>query len=277
MRPRSAICASVSPECTGPITGFIIPPGSPGSPIRLVRLRPTVTDGSFWPATRRTFIRRWVDRAQHWRPGCGESRMETQVISRRHRNSLLDTYHGERHPSLLACCARRWRRSRSCARTTGSRLAPLSMDEPRRRFGALMSGLDIHYDMGQGHPLLGRRMPDLDLVTAGGLVRAFALLHNARAVLLNIGRPGSLTIAPWRDCVQVVDAAYAGKWELPVLGLVPAPAAVLVHPEGYVGWVGEQRTKPAGAHGRAHQVVWFARRRLANGYGWRAASARAHA
>ena len=42
----------------------------------------------------------------------------------------------------------------------------LRMDEPRRRFAATMSGLDIHYDLGSGHPLLGRRMPDLDIVTS---------------------------------------------------------------------------------------------------------------
>ena len=54
------------------------------------------------------------------------------------------------------------------------------MDEPRKRFAAMMSGLDIHYDLGEGHPLLGRRMPDLDLVTADGPLRVFTLLHEAR-------------------------------------------------------------------------------------------------
>ena len=119
----------------------------------------------------------------------------------------------------------------------------LSMDEPRKRFAAMMSGLDIHYDLGEGHPLLGRRMPDLDLVTAGGPRRVFTLLHDARPVLLNLGEPGALDIAPWADRVRRVDARYAGPWELPVLGAVPAPAAVLIRPDGYVAWVGDGRPR----------------------------------
>jgi hypothetical protein len=113
------------------------------------------------------------------------------------------------------------------------------MDEPRRRFAAMMSGLDIHYDLGEGHPLLGRRMPDLDLVTADGPLRVFTLLHDARPVLLNLGEPGGLHTSPWADRVQQVDATYGGPWELPALGPVTAPAAVLIRPDGYVAWVGE--------------------------------------
>ena len=96
----------------------------------------------------------------------------------------------------------------------------LSMDEPRKRFAAMMSGLDIHYDLGEGHPLLGRRMPDLDLVTADGPLRVFTLLHDARPVLLNLGEPGGFDITPWADRVQLIDAEYVGPWELPVLGAV---------------------------------------------------------
>jgi hypothetical protein len=113
------------------------------------------------------------------------------------------------------------------------------MDEPRRRFAAMMSGLDIHYDLGDGHPLLGRRMPDLDLVTANGPLRVFALLHDARSVLLNLGEPGGFDISPWADRVQVIDAKCDGPWELPVLGAATAPTAVLIRPDGYVAWVGE--------------------------------------
>ena len=116
----------------------------------------------------------------------------------------------------------------------------LGMEEPRRRFAAMMSGLDIHYDLGEGHPLLGRRMPDLDLVTANGPLRVFALLHGARPVLLNFGEPGGLDIAPWADRVKVIDARYAGPWELPALGAVTAPTIVLIRPDGYVAWVGDQ-------------------------------------
>ncbi len=116
----------------------------------------------------------------------------------------------------------------------------LGMDEPRKRYAGMMSGLDIHYDLGEGHPLLGRRMPDLDLVTADGPVRVFTLLHDARPVLLDLGPPGAVDSAPWADRVQLIDATYRGSWELPVLGAVTAPAAVLIRPDGYVAWVGDR-------------------------------------
>jgi 3-(3-hydroxy-phenyl)propionate hydroxylase len=103
----------------------------------------------------------------------------------------------------------------------------------------MMSGLGIHYDLGEGHPLLGRRMPDLDLVTANGPVRVFTLLHDARPVLLNFGDAGSIDITPWADRVQSIDAKYAGAWELPAIGAVTAPTAVLIRPDGYVAWVGD--------------------------------------
>jgi hypothetical protein len=115
----------------------------------------------------------------------------------------------------------------------------LSMDEPRKRIAAMMSGLDIHYDLGEGHPLLGRRMPDLDLVTSGGTVRVFTLLHDAHAVFINLGKRISFDISPWAHRVLAIDAKYAGNWELPVLGQVAAPAAVLIRPDGYIAWVGD--------------------------------------
>jgi hypothetical protein len=130
----------------------------------------------------------------------------------------------------------------SALRETMSEL--LGMDEPRKRVAAMMSGLDIHYDLGEGHPLFGRRMPDLDLVTADGPVRVFTLLHDARPVLLNLGEPGGFDIGPWADRVQLIDAEYVGAWELPILGAVTAPTAVLIRPDGYVAW---GRPNPAGA------------------------------
>jgi 3-(3-hydroxy-phenyl)propionate hydroxylase len=168
-----------------------------------------------------------------------------QVVNQTSPESLLDTYHAERHPvgarvlqNTMAQTALMGSGARIDAlRDTMSEL--LSMDEPRKRFAAMMSGLDIHYDLGEGHPLLGRRLPDLDLVTANGPLRVFTLLHDARPVLLNLGEPGGFDITPWADRVRLIDAEYVGKWELPVFGGVTAPTAVLIRPDGYVAWVGD--------------------------------------
>jgi len=168
-----------------------------------------------------------------------------QVVNRTSPDSLLDTYHAERHPvaarvlrTTMAQVALFREDDRIKAlRDTIAEL--LSMDEPRTRFAAMMSGLDIHYDLGEGHPLLGRRMPDLDLVTATGAQRVFTLLHDARPVLLNLGEPGGFDITPWADRVQLIDAEYVGTWKLPALGAVSAPTAVLIRPDGYVAWVGD--------------------------------------
>ena len=168
-----------------------------------------------------------------------------QVIKRTSPESLLDTYHAERHPvaarvlrnTMAQVALMRADDRIEALRDTVSEL--LSMDEPRKRFAAMMSGLDIRYDLGEGHPLLGRRMPDLDLVTANGPLRVFALLHETRPVLLNLGEPGGFDITPWADRVQLIDAKYSGAWELPALGVVTAPTAVLIRPDGYVAWVGE--------------------------------------
>jgi hypothetical protein len=115
----------------------------------------------------------------------------------------------------------------------------LAMDEPRRSVAAMIAGLDIRYDLGEGHPLLGRRMPDLDLRTDGGPTRVSALLHDARAVLLALGAPRRPDLAPGAGRVRVVTAEHDGPWQLPVLGEVPAPPAVLIRPDGHVAWTGE--------------------------------------
>jgi 2-polyprenyl-6-methoxyphenol hydroxylase-like FAD-dependent oxidoreductase len=182
-----------------------------------------------------------------------------QVVKGTSPDTLLDTYHGERHPvgarvlrnamSQMALLRQDDRTTALC--DTVSEL--LSMDEPRKRFAAMMSGLDIRYDLGEGHPLLGRRMPDLDLVTANGPVRVFTLLHDARPVLLNLGEAGVFDIARWADRVRLVDAKYVGAWDLPALGEVAAPSAVLVRPDGYVAWVANQSD-----HGLADALTkWF--------------------
>ena len=165
-------------------------------------------------------------------------------------DGLLDTYHAERHP--VAARTLRYTMAQTALQRRDDRTQAVvdvvaelaAMDEPRRMLAGLISGLDIRYDLGEGHPLLGRRMPDLDLVTAEGLagggdrggVRVFELMHEARPLLLKFGQPGDLE-ADGR--VRMLDARYEGEWELPVIGVVTAPTAVLVRPDGYVAWVGD--------------------------------------
>ena len=169
-----------------------------------------------------------------------------QVVKGTSPESLLDTYQAERHPvgarvlhntMAQVALARIDERSRALRDTV---IEQLSMDEPRKRIAGMISGLDIHYDLGEGHPLLGRRMPDLDLhTTDGGPTRVFTLLHDARPLLLDLDESGGFDITPWADRVRLIDAEHEGVWELPVLGEVSAPAGVLIRPDGHVAWVGD--------------------------------------
>jgi 2-polyprenyl-6-methoxyphenol hydroxylase-like FAD-dependent oxidoreductase len=169
-----------------------------------------------------------------------------QVVKGTSPDSLLDTYHAERHPvaarvlrhTMASVVLRRDDDRTKALRDTMAEL--LGMEEPRKMFAAMMSGLGIHYDLGEGHPLLGRRMPDLDLTTDNGPLRVFTLLHDARPVLLNLGEPGGFDITPWADRVRLINARYDGVWDLPALGPVTAPAAVLIRPDGHVAWVGDR-------------------------------------
>ena len=169
-----------------------------------------------------------------------------QVVKNTAPDSLLDSYHDERHP--VGARVLRQTIAQALLQRRDDRMQALvdvlseltSLDEPRKHIAGLMSGLDIHYDLGEGHPLLGRRMPDLDVITADGPVRVFELLRDARPLLLNLGQPGDCDITPWADRVKLIDASYEGEWELPVIGLVSAPTAVLVRPDGYVAWVKDE-------------------------------------
>jgi 2-polyprenyl-6-methoxyphenol hydroxylase-like FAD-dependent oxidoreductase len=172
-----------------------------------------------------------------------------QVVKQQSPEGLLDTYHAERHPvaarvirNTMAQVALLDRLNERVKALRETMTELLSMDEPRKQYGAMMAGLDIRYDFGDGHPLLGRRMPDLDLVTASGRVRLFALLHDARPVLLSFGESEScsdLTLPVWAKHAKAIDATYDGAWELPAIGSVTAPIAVLIRPDGYVAWVGK--------------------------------------
>jgi len=167
-----------------------------------------------------------------------------QVIHGTSPESLLDTYHAERHP--VGARALRNTMALSATERGEDRVQALremmtemmQNGESRRQYVAMMAGLDIHYDCGDWHPLLGRRMPDLDVQTANGPLRLFTLLHDARPVLLNLGEPIGSEFKPWANRVKQVDATYDGAWKLPSLGDVAAPTAVLIRPDGYVAWVG---------------------------------------
>lgn len=184
-----------------------------------------------------------------------------QVVKGISPESLLDTYQEERHPAAarsLRYTMAQNALSRADPRTGALRetLAEVSaLDEPRRHLGALIAGLDVRYDLGEGHPLLGRRVPDLDLLTAAGPTRVHALLHDARPVLLNLGEPGGLDGLERPERVQLLDARCDGAWELPALGPVEAPSAVLVRPDGHVAWVGD-----GDEAGLSHAMAtWFGR------------------
>jgi 3-(3-hydroxy-phenyl)propionate hydroxylase len=166
-----------------------------------------------------------------------------QVVNGTSPESLLDSYQAERHPigarmlrtTMAITALNRGDERTKALRETVSEL--LKLDEARKRYAALLSGLDVCYELGKGHPLLGRRMPDLDVITSNGPQRVFSLLHAARPVLLDLG--DTLDISPWADRVRRIAARYAGVWELPVIGPVTAPAAVLIRPDGHVAWVGD--------------------------------------
>jgi 3-(3-hydroxy-phenyl)propionate hydroxylase len=160
-------------------------------------------------------------------------------------DDLLDTYGTERHPVTHRSLRRTMADTalqRGDPRTDALRdlCAELgAMEEPRRHLAAQTHGLDVDYEPGGGHPLLGRRVPDLDLRTATGPIRLYSLLRGARPALIDLGGAGGLRIDAWADRVPAVEATYEGEWELPAIGVVPSPTAVLVRPDGHVAWVGE--------------------------------------
>lgn len=186
-----------------------------------------------------------------------------QVVKGVSPESLLDTYQAERHPvgaRVLKLTMAQTALSRADDRMNALRdtMADLfTIDEARKRYAGMMTGLDVHYDLGaRSHPLLGRRMPDLELTIGEHAQRVFTLLHDAQPVLLNLGNPAAAVMwEPWSNRVQRVDARYEGAWELPVIGSAAAVTAVLIRPDGYVAWVGESGDDSDGL--RDALMRWF--------------------
>lgn len=167
-----------------------------------------------------------------------------QVIKGTSPATLLDTYHAERHP--VAACVMANTMAQRALSATDDRTAALrtivadllALDEPRTHIAAMISGLDIHYGTDDGHPMIGRRVPDLELTTFNGSTRIYEHLHHANPLLLDLDPTAKLDSTPWRDQIRHIDASYTGTWELPVLGEVQPPSAVLIRPDGYVAWAG---------------------------------------
>jgi 3-(3-hydroxy-phenyl)propionate hydroxylase len=166
-----------------------------------------------------------------------------QVVKGESPESLLDTYQSERHPAAARALAYTMSLntlSRQDPRTESLRdLAGeiASMPEPRHHLGALASGLSVRYDLGDTHPLLGRRVPDLDITTSEGPTTIFTLLHEARPILLNLGKPATINPADLPARTRLIDARSDSPWTLPALGEVTAPTALLIRPDGHVAWV----------------------------------------
>lgn len=167
-----------------------------------------------------------------------------RVIEATSPTSLLDTYHAERHPvaarvmhHTMAQRALQGADDRTAAlRTMVADL--LEIDDARSYLAGMISGLDIAYRSGEGHPFVGRRAPDLELMTADGPTRLYEYLHQARPLLLNLDPTTQITTPPPGDQIQHINASHGGPWRLPVIGEVEAPSALLVRPDGYVAWAG---------------------------------------
>jgi 2-polyprenyl-6-methoxyphenol hydroxylase-like FAD-dependent oxidoreductase len=168
-----------------------------------------------------------------------------RVVKGEAPQDLLDTYQAEQHPVAERVLCNSMAQVALLGRLDDRKAALrqvlsgiLALDEPRRRIGAMLSGLDPRYELGAGHPLLGRRMPDLDFMTAEGGVRVSNLLHRARPVVIDFAGADRPAIDPWREKVSFIAATAATEaWEIPAVGRVPACTALLVRPDGIVGWV----------------------------------------
>lgn len=168
-----------------------------------------------------------------------------RVIKKISPENLLNTYHSERHPvaarvicnTLAQVALSRGDASHLALRDTMTDI--FSMDEPRKRIAGMISGLDIHYPMGEGHPLIGRRMPDLVIHAEPGKISVYSLLHTAKPIFLNLKESSDFDIPQSETRILQVNAGYTGPWELPVLGKIDAPESILIRPDGYIAWAGD--------------------------------------
>ncbi len=161
--------------------------------------------------------------------------------------ALLDTYQAERAPLARRALARTAEQAALMApgaEVTARREAlAVRLREPefRREIAAGLAGADTAYDLGGGHPLVGRLVPDLRLVVGGRRSRLAALLRDARPLLLDLtgeaAAPHAGAAAPWRDRVTVVAARSHDR---------NAPPALLIRPDGYVAWAASAPGDPAG-------------------------------
>ncbi|MFB6426002.1 rifampin monooxygenase [Streptomyces microflavus] len=155
---------------------------------------------------------------------------------------LLDSYHSERHPVGARVLDNT--RAQITLLGTGPGATALremfaklmDFEEVNRYVTGMITAVDVRYDLGEGHELLGRRLRDLPL----GQGRLYELMHGGRGLLLD--RTGELSVAGWEDRVDhVADAAEE----------LDAPA-VLLRPDGHVAWAGEEQKELNGALPR-----WF--------------------
>ncbi|MDX3691337.1 FAD-dependent monooxygenase [Streptomyces europaeiscabiei] len=181
------------------------------------------------------------------------------VASGRAPESLLDTYHAERHPVGRRLLMNT--QAQGMLFLSGDEMQPLRdvlaelirYDDVSRHLAGMVSGLDIRYDLGAGdHPLLGMRMPRQELITASGKTTSTELLHQARGVLLDLADDPRLreTAGGWADRVDVVTVT---PHDLRPGSPLEGTRAVLVRPDGYVAW-----TSPGSGAGPADALGhWF--------------------
>ncbi|MEV6731507.1 MULTISPECIES: FAD-dependent monooxygenase [unclassified Streptomyces] len=187
------------------------------------------------------------------------------VVRGRAPESLLDSYHAERHPvgervlhntRAQSALARPGAQTDALREVFGSLMV---FDDVNRHLRLMLTALDIRYPVDVDHPLAGRRVPDADLKTPEGTIGVYDLLHAGRPVLLDLS--GSAEVAAvakgWADRVDLVEArSEDDQWAVPAIDQVPAPAALLIRPDGHVAWACDGGAPDTSAL-RTALTTWF--------------------